>query len=493
VSPSWRFAYEVSATLPPLAWLAHAAAGIVGVRCGRSVRRGITGFVEGTWVGPPDVGTLAHSTTVFGSGVVADGDDVLIVPPSHPCERLYTTRVPTGGGTLVSNSLVALLVAAGAELRPDALYPPIFATVADGVTRAMPAIHTTGAPLTGVAYHNYRLRPDGTLTVEERPRERPFASFDDYRARLTAALASAVTNSPGYEMVVSISSGYDSTAVAAVAAQVGCRRAVTFREGKPVRGSRSAADSGEAAARALGMAVQTFDRLEYLHRDDLPEAEFLATGMSGEDVVMIAMQDALRGTLLLTGCEAFPLKGYPVHHGLYRADLSGCSLTELRLRTDFVHVPALFFGASEDRSLMTIAGSAEMRPWSVRQRYDKPIQRRLAEEAGVPRGSFATLKRRASASIHALGLAAMAPKSAEAVAAFAAAEGRPMPPGSRRTLGRRHRLALRLARMLHVEPLAAPLERRRRSLIHFEPALGSLILRWAVSVVRERYAELGRE
>jgi hypothetical protein len=491
VPPSVRFVYAVSATLPPLAWAAHVADGSVSVHCGASVRRDPSGFVEGTWVGPSDLAAVPRSTTVFGSGMFADGDDLLVVPPSHPCERVYMSPSPTArGGTLVSNSLVALLVAADAELAPNTLYPPIFRTTADGIARSMPPVPTTTVAVTGAAYHNYRLRRDGTTVTEERPRERPFDSFEDYRERLTAALASAVANAPGYEMVVSISSGYDSTAVAAVAARVGCRRAVTLREGKPVRGSASLADSGEDAARRLGMAVQAHDRLDYLRRDDLPEAEFLSTGMTGEDVVASAMETALRRTILLTGTEAFPLKGYPVRHGLYRADLSGCSLTEFRVRVDFVHLPALFFGASEDRSLIAIATSAEMRPWTVPERYDKPIQRRLAEEAGVPRGTFATVKRRASASIHVHGLAAMAPMSRAAVSDFAQAEGRTVPSGRRPLIRRRHRLVLRLARALHVNQLVAPLERRRRSLIHAEPALGSLLFRWGVSVVRARYADL---
>jgi hypothetical protein len=491
VPPSWEFSYTVSAALPPLAWVAQARRGVVGVICGTAVRCEPTGFVEGTWVGPPVLASLAKSTAVFGSAMVADGEDLWVVPPSHPCERVYMWSAGRAeGGTLVSNSLVALLVAADAALVQDVAYPPIFATTAYGVERPMPPIPTTRGPLVGATYHNYRLAWDGTLAVAQRPLERPFESFADYRARLATALSSASANAPGYEMAVSISSGYDSTAVAAVAAEQGCRRALTFREGKPVRGSRSLLDSGEGAARQLGMAVRAFDRLAYTRRDDLPEAEFLATGMSGEDVVVSSMEGDLRGALLLTGSEAFTLKGNPLRPGLYRADLSACSLTEFRLRTGFVHLPLLFFGASENRSLVAIATSPQMRPWAVPQPYDKPIQRRLAEEAGVARGSFATVKRRASAEIHRYGLAAMAPASAAAVAAFARAEGTALAARSRAVFGRRHRLALRLTRALHLARLTEPLETRRRGLIHAEPKLGSLLFRWGVSVTDDRYAVL---
>jgi hypothetical protein len=492
VSSGVRFAFSVSRTLPPLAWIAHITRGLVEVRCGSSVRCESAGFVEGTWVGPGELRAVAGSTTVFGSAVVADAESVVVVPPSHPCERLYLASLPApDAGTLASNSLVALLVATGVELLPDVAYPSIFVAAANGVATPMEPIPTSGRPIVSAAYHNHRVHPDGSLTIERRPRERPFSSFEDYRDRLTAALSSLVANAAGYEMAVSISSGYDSTAAAAVAARCGCRRAVTFREGKPVRGSGTLEDSGAPAARHLGMAVESFDRLDYLGRRDLPEAEFLATGMTGEDVVASAMEDQLRRTLLITGSEAFPLKGNPLRPGLYRADLSACSLTEFRLRIDCIHLPILFFGASEVDSLMAIARSPAMRAWSMPGPYDKPIQRRLAEEAGIPRGSFASIKRRASARIHADGLAAMAPASVSSVGRFAQAEGRGVPSGTRKPFGRRHRFMLRLARALRMGRLMTPLERRRRALVHFEPALGALLVRWAVRIVSDRYAELG--
>jgi hypothetical protein len=235
------------------------------------------------------------------------------------------------------------------------------------------------------------------------------------------------------------------------------------------------------------MSMRTFDRLEYLGRDDLPEAEFLATGMNGEDVVVSAMEGAVNGRILLTGAEEFRLKGGPRRSALYRGDLSSCSLTEFRLRTDFIHLPLLFFGASEKFSLIDITDSPEMKPWTMPGHYDKPIQRRIAEEGGVARGTFATVKRRASAQIHSDGIAALAPATTAAVEAFAKAEGRTLPHGARPMLKRRHRAVIQTAKRLKAEPLIAPLTRRRRAMIHMEPQFGSLLFRWGVSVIRARY------
>ena len=235
------------------------------------------------------------------------------------------------------------------------------------------------------------------------------------------------------------------------------------------------------------MAVEKFDRLAYMDRTDLPEAEFLATGMTGEDVVMVAMERSIERSILLTGSEEFHLKGHPYRPGLYRGDMSSCSLTELRLRTDAIHLPLLFFGASEHLSLMGITNSPEMRPYSVPGLYDKPIQRRIAEEAGIPRGTFATIKRRSSASIHRDGLAALAPQSAASVREFAALNGGSLDHRRQFKIGRRHRLILRTARLFRLDRYTAGLATRRRSLIHFEPEFGSLLFRWAVEALRPRY------
>jgi len=486
VADGWQFAYDQSRSLPPLAWIAHVGGGVVRVRCGASVRCEPEGFVEGTWVGHPEVGTLAASTCVFGSGIVADGDELHAVPPSHPLERIY---LHSENGTVVaSNSLAAVLEARDLELDPDVLYPPIFVAAADGVRNPFMNVPTNRGPVMAAVYYNFAIGRDGAVTVCGRPRELPFTSFEDFRARVEAALRSAIANVPDYEMAVSLSSGYDSTAVAAVAANVGCRQALSFREGKPVAHGHSPADTGEQAAKQLGMEMSTFDRLDYLDRRDLPEAEFLATGMNGEDVVVTAMEDAVHRKVLLTGAEEFRLKGGPRRSALYRGDLSSCSLTEFRLRTDFIHLPLLFFGASEKFSLIDITDSPAMQPWTMPGHYDKPIQRRMAEEGGVARGTFATVKRRASAQIHSDGVAALAPASAAAVADFARAEGRVVPNGARPMLKRRHRAVLQAAKRLKAEPLVAPLARRRRAMIHMEPEFGSLLFRWAVSVVRSRYA-----
>jgi hypothetical protein len=52
------------------------------------------------------------------------------------------------------------------------------------------------------------------------------------------------------------------------------------------------------------------------------------------------------------------------------------------------------------------------------------------------------------------------------------------------------RAGLKITRTLGIEPIAARIERRKLALAVMEPGFGNLALRWAVSVVRPRYATL---
>ncbi len=467
-----------------MAWLAAVGPRGVDATIGRSVRSHEGGFFEGTWVGRPELVAIPLSSMVFGSGLIDDREGLVIVPPSHPLERIYHVR--GGGGSMLSNSLTWLLEAAGLELVTRPVYPKVFVKVAKGAGRGLVNIPTNGAHVSALTYHNFRLSDDQPV-MEPRPRERPFTSFEDFRSRLVDALEVAARNARDHELVATISTGYNSTAAACLAARVGCRRAVSLKTATS-RSGASTYDSGAATARMLGMEVQDFDRLAYQGRADLPEAEFLATGMTGEDVGFSEMETAIANSMLVTGLEAVRLKPRFYRRSLYRADLSGYSMAEFRLRIGFIHVPILMFGATEQSSLDRIISSKEMRPYVMRGRYNKPLQRRIAEEAAIPRGSFATEKKRPNATLHSEGLAAMAPQTVVAIQAFAAANGLTADDRPQGIMGLAERGVMRIAKRLQLTRFSGGVAMRRRRRVHFESRFGSLVFRWSVSVVRRRYA-----
>jgi hypothetical protein len=486
-----RFRYRVEPTLPPLAWLARlsASADAVEVVCGTSVRWTEEGFFEGTWAGEGDLVALSHATTVFGSGIVLDPDgQPLVVTPAHTMSGVFSLATPDG--SVLSNSFTGLLTATGAELLRDGAYPPRFIPILDGFGNSPIELPSTLGTISFHFWWNLRPGPGGELVPQRKPEEKPFTSFADYRARISAALRSALRNAGDYEPVVALSSGYDSTAVAVLASESGCRHALTFAKGRyTIKSSLDLNDSGAPNARRLGWQVDEFDRLSYLARDDQPEAEFLATGMSGEDVIFSAFEPKLGHRTLLTGNLGngiWKLRG-SLRTDMRRGAYDGASLHEFRLRRDFLFVPIPVFGHTRRPSVMAISESAEMQPWVVGGRYDQPIARRIAEEAGLPRGSFAYRKHAAAALLHAEGLAGLSPATVEAVRRFAAESGEELAYPERFRIRKWHRAALKLAPKVRADGLVSGIEARRRALVHFEPQVGTLLLRWGVSVIQPRY------
>jgi hypothetical protein len=155
-----------------------------------------------------------------------------------------------------------------------------------------------------------------------------------------------------------------------------------------------------------------------------------------------------------------------------------------------IDLPVSMFGMAQIASVTAISRSRAMRPWSVGGYYDKPIARRILEDAGFARGSFATSKRAATALIQVYGEALMAPASVASVRAFAAAEGRTIDLSPRRRPTRLDRGLIKLFRAMRLEPLARPFVERQRKIVQHRPDTGSLLFRWGVAHTRARYDAL---
>jgi hypothetical protein len=67
-------------------------------------------------------------------------------------------------------------------------------------------------------------------------------------------------------------------------------------------------------------------------------------------------------------------------------------MSELRLVAGFIQLPLPFIGARNKPDIVRITESSEMDPWRLGNAYDRPIPRRIAEEAGVPRHLFGQSK-----------------------------------------------------------------------------------------------------
>lgn len=159
-------------------------------------------------------------------------------------------------------------------------------------------------------------------------------------------------------------------------------------------------DSGSPALRALGMSVTEYVRTDIADLPGHPRAEFFFSPISSTDASSRLMEEQLRGSVLISGRHGERYWG-PTRRCSRRnfaevddCHLSGHALGEFRLRAGFIHLPVPYIGALHGLAIYRITHSAEMRPWKLSSGYyDRPIARRIAEEAGVPREFFGQRKR----------------------------------------------------------------------------------------------------
>jgi hypothetical protein len=395
-----RLRYTLLPDWPRLAWLARLSPGAaIEILHGADVALAEEWFCEAVWDGAYAAGDFDRTDVVFGSGGRIRAHALTFVSSGATVDRLQSLAYD--GTTWVSNSLVCLLAHSGATVDP--IYPGYFGDfkeITAGIERPAPELLTSMGPVRFTYYHN--LVWDGRSLLEAaKPRPpRRFRSFDGYRAFLDASLqqlcenASAPTRRFRFEPVGTISSGYDSGTVAALARASGLREAIGF---DCVESDDR--DSGAAIAAALGI------RLDVVARDAwraMPQSEvpFIAADAKGEDVYFSGAQAKLRHRLLLTGFHGDSVwrSTGPARRGtLARGDQSGLSLTEYRLWTGFVHCPVPFMGACNSEEITAISRSSAMAPWATGEHgYSRPICRRVLEEAGVPRELFGQSKKAAS-------------------------------------------------------------------------------------------------
>ena len=167
------------------------------------------------------------------------------------------------------------------------------------------------------------------------------------------------------------------------------------------RQENTPSNSGVAIARHLGMKVCSIDR-RYFQTD--PDSEYLywAGIYNCQDMNLHQVREHVGGgAVLLTGvlgelwynAQSTPQdKLSTVNDKLERWDLSCHGLSEVRLHIGYVHAPAPYIGARRRKRLFDLANSKDMRPWSIGGNYDRPIPRRIAEDAGIPRDIFGQSK-----------------------------------------------------------------------------------------------------
>ena len=397
-----RFDFILEADWPPLAWLARCpkGGGPVAIFHGRRVERATAWFCEAVWTGPYAAGDFDETDLVFGSGGRLREDSAIFVSSGSTVDRLQALE--TRDAAWVSNSLACLLASVDGRVDPSyARYFRDFKSVIRGLRRYKRTLATSAGPVRLVYFSNLRWDGQGLHAQEKVRPVRDFSSFARYRDFLTSSLCQLAENMTARErahalqLLGTISSGYDSATIAALARQAGLREVMSFEQ------SRSGFDdTGREIAGALGLRLSAVSRTAW-QSWRTPEIPFLAADAKGEEVHYTAAEPLLAGRVLLTGFHgdelwervAWPL---PLNADLVRSDQCGLSLTEYRLWAGFIHCPAPFMGARQFRAVNAISRSPELTAWDVGGAYNRPICRRILEEAGVQRHAFGMAKKNTS-------------------------------------------------------------------------------------------------
>jgi hypothetical protein len=405
-----RFLYRLEPDWPVLAWLAECHADFVLVRHGRNVESRPQWFCEAVWDGPFDDGGFDATDIVAGSGGRLRGDSTTFVPAGSTLDRLHSISIPAGSQdgaarVLVSNSLPCLFAVSGATLDPYYRhYRRDVWTIVRGLKKYKRTLETSLGPCRLWYFHNVRWDGRELAEVEKPSPQRDFSSFEPYHAFLTETLAAVARNADDphrrhrYGLIGTMSSGYDSTTVSALARDVGLKQIITFDVS---RGRDD--DSGTVAARHLGLEPLVVRR-EAWQDHDRPEVSFMCADGYGEDRFFLGAAEHLRGKLLLTGFHGDKIwskspygpDSLLPHPELKRGDRSGLTLTEYRLSEGFIQCPVPFWGARQIHEVVRVSRDPAMKPWDVPGDYSRPICRRIAEGRGVPREAFGVKKRAGS-------------------------------------------------------------------------------------------------
>ena len=398
-------------SIPPLAWLCSIDRDVHAFTIGRSVEHNEQRIVEGVWAGDFATTKIEESDCMFGSGA-ALGEQVVFVPPKHNYEHLFVLHDCALQRTYVANSLCFVLAAAGSEIEESFLALMPAGLLALG--RLRPANIDFYDPLVcgnarfrlfKMMYYNFSADHAGVVKLHECRLHPPAGNFKEYRDHLSKQLGALFANArhPGrstrFEPIATVSTGYDSVACAALAKEQGCVEALTLDvsvKGKDDHGGDVAASLGLrliSRRHVMGDDIANL-RVEFSGHLQEAVAEFVATQGVGDDIAFQPFESCLSGRLLVTGGYGDTIwrRQPPTPPGLPTGTVFSKSITEFRLRVGFSYLPLPFIAARFPQAVNAISQSAEMQPFCLAQEYDRPIPRRIAEEAGVPREAFGQRK-----------------------------------------------------------------------------------------------------
>jgi len=393
--------------LPVLAWGAvfTKEQNSVVVYCGVQIEIRDQVIIEGAWNDCYENSSPLDATVVCGSGGMCFPDHAKFWAGTDNIYPLYSVR--KNNQLFLSNS--AVFVMSLSTEQPHSSYPFYYEDFISIVRLGFkPDGKLRLASKNNLNIHfSHILEIDRNLNVSfhRHPDTKPLTDFKSYRSLLGDSISQVLENAGDfrrqypYSSIAACSKGYDANAIAVLAAEAGCTEAITFCDSKR---ANSSLDSGEEIARYLNLKLNTVDRWAYMVSDDLIEFAIVPYGMSSP---YKGIENQLKKKILITGHTGDSIWGikksaeFVNSRASWAKFNSGYGLLEYRLRIGMIVFPPCQVGSIHNHDIHRIMTSKEMQPWSIGGKYDRPIPRRILEDAGINRGEFG-MKKYASSQVN---------------------------------------------------------------------------------------------
>lgn len=420
-----KISYQLALGFPKLAWLADCDANIgrTTVLHGTLVEIRDNFFVEGIWNGPFGLGRFGETDCFFGTGAVLTDRGIRFVSSAATTDYLYYSV--RNSRIFVSNSLPLLLAGIGDELVPEFVgYSRINESIIRGIDEYIEDLPTRGGTVKRLIVRNLDVS-SGRVEKVDKILPPHFGMYADYRAYLNRNYELIANNArdPGRSHRLGIystqSQGYDTTAANSIAREYGIDAVFTVTKGKgrdhfaDTDANAEVDDDGTQICERLGLKSIPIDRraFEKEYEEEAEETLYLSALDNNCDANLLNINRLIpQSAVLVTGVlgeifypssyfhnrEPYACKDLSDTQGpwpLQRGDLGMHGLTEVRLVVGFIQLPLFYVGARRFSDIVRITESEEMNPWRLGSFYDRPIARRIAEEAGIPREFFGQIKK----------------------------------------------------------------------------------------------------
>lgn len=387
-----EFKYHVYSKMPKLGWAMTVRKHFenVDVYCGDMVETQESWFVSGVWDGKFSEAEFSKAEFFCATGAKIENGKIVVCSPTHERQRIcYYEKDDT---ITFSNSIPLLLAVTGEEIDKDYdQYEKILCSILWGTkeyTRDVPVAN--GQYLKQIFCADIHVDSDLNISCVPKAIHRDFKNYDDYLNSITMVCKRIKENGldnhriQKYELATTASSGYDSSACAAILKHVGCDTLMTFKDGF------YDADSAVTIAKQLGYnKIIERSYHDFKEKTNCKDAEYMVCGDIGVYLQFSAFEEDFVGHIVSIGTSGSYIwdktgnvnpESKRSGYDFYTANLS---FSENALVKGYVVLPLPLYASTAVESIQKVSNLPEMQPWTLNTDYDRPVCRRILETSGV--------------------------------------------------------------------------------------------------------------